>query len=173
MLSKLIAMHTCTKCTDTNHIFPPSPANSVIATKLPTCFHSVQFVTPFESYTMISSITYFPATSHLVMKWSKGLGVYLYMYFILYYGGVLGKILYTACPSLLNNFWVNEWHVRLNHIILYIRKIVDQIIFAVQLTVTWFLKKTHGKHFWKQRRFLLSFCFFVFVVKRIITPWFF
>lgn len=49
--------------------FLPWPVDEVIETKLPTHFHSsVQFITCFESYTTINSITHFPATPHLIMK---------------------------------------------------------------------------------------------------------
>ena len=43
---------------------------------------------------------------------------------------------------------LSEWNVELNHIIVYIPKVVSQIIFSVQWTVGWFLKN-HGEHFWK------------------------
>lgn len=45
---------------------------------------------------------------------------------------------------------MSEQNVELNHIIVYIPKVANQIIFSVQWTVSWFLKKTHGEHFWKE-----------------------
>lgn len=44
---------------------------------------------------------------------------------------------------------MNEWNVGLNHIV-YTPEVVDQIIFSIQLTGSWFLKKTHGEHFLKR-----------------------